>query len=123
MTSHRSGVLSILSIPDSSDHPATKSEVTQAILQWNGQALEDECAKIGMCVFRLRTPEEWDATDQAKTISNTPVVEIRDVGEGKEFGFRNTIGSKRPLESVRALDLSRVLAGPVAGRALAGNIS
>jgi hypothetical protein len=74
-----------------------------------------------MCVFKLRTLEEWEGTAhaQALALAGAPVVDVRRAGEASKRRFESEIGG-RPLGGVKVLDLSRVLAGPVAGRALAG---
>lgn len=118
LRSHRSGVLSILNISDSPTI-ATREEVAVAIKQWDGQDFEDECAKRGMCVFKLRKLEEWRNSPHGKALdaSPVPVVQVFKIGEAKKKVVRD---GDSPLSGIRILDLSRVLAGPVAGRNLAG---
>ncbi|KAF8955300.1 CoA-transferase family III domain-containing protein [Flammula alnicola] len=118
---HRAGVLDVLNISETPDSRATKPDVARAILTWDGQALEEECAKRGMCVFKLRTFEEWERTEQGQALADTPVVDVRSVGEAPNRTFGKTNPSKRPLAGVKVLDLSRVLAGPVGARALAAH--
>ncbi|KAF8904080.1 CoA-transferase family III [Gymnopilus junonius] len=117
---HRSGVLQVLSIPD---HPirATRADVSKALANWDAEEFEDACGKRGMCVFKLRTLEEWNETPQGKALKGAKVVDVRKVGEAgkKTYSHPELEGIKRPLQGVKMLDLSRVLAGPVAGRALA----
>ncbi|KAF9555320.1 CoA-transferase family III [Agrocybe pediades] len=117
---HRTGVLRILGISDV-PAPALRTEVAKAIKEWDSKALEDESAKSGMCVFKLRTREEWESTPQDKALHNTPVVEIKKVGEAERTKLRDTVNQARPLTGVKILDLSRVLAGPIAGRTLAAH--
>uniref|UniRef100_A0A8H8CFM0 CoA-transferase family III n=1 Tax=Psilocybe cubensis TaxID=181762 RepID=A0A8H8CFM0_PSICU len=114
---HRAGVLDILKISDSPTL-ATRDEVAAAIRQWDGQSFEDECAKSGMCVFKLRKLEEWKNSPHGKALdaSPVPVVQIYKIGEAKK---KIISGGESPLDGIRVLDLSRVLAGPVAGRNLA----
>ncbi|KDR82409.1 hypothetical protein GALMADRAFT_237704 [Galerina marginata CBS 339.88] len=113
---HRTGILSILSIPDHPT-PATRSDVARTLEKWDATEFEDECGRQGMCAFKLRTREEWDETMQGKVVKGYNVVDVTKVGEApKKIIDKECM---RPLDGVKALDLSRVLAGPVAGRALA----
>jgi hypothetical protein len=66
----------------------------------------------------IRTPDEWAALDQAKAIAGLPLFEIERIGDAPAEPPRKG-GVDRPLAGVRVLDLSRIIAGPVAGRALA----
>ena len=114
--------MDILSLPDYPT-PATRTDVAHALTEWDAQEFEDACAKRGMCVFKLRSTAEWDETPQAKALEEQNVVDVREVGKArkKEYETGEGIKSKRPLQGVKVLDLSRVLAGPVAGRNLAGS--
>ncbi|KAF9483445.1 CoA-transferase family III [Pholiota conissans] len=115
---HRAGVLKILGLSDTPDSRVAKAEVIPAILKWDAQALEEECGKHGMCVFKLRTLDEWERTKQAAALVDAPVIDLRYVGDATipTFGEKTP---NMPMGGVRVLDLSRVLAGPVAGRSLA----
>jgi len=119
--SHRRGVLEILGIHETDKELATKSDVAAAILKWNAIDFEDTCAERGMCVTALRTYEEWKEHPQAIALRDVPPVEIRKVAESPPPATKkNAKRTKRPLQGINVLDLSRVLAGPVAGRTLAG---
>jgi len=72
-----------------------------------------------MCVFKMRRREEWESTAQGKALSNVQVVQINQVGNAERLQLQ--AGSKHPLANVKVLDLSRVLAGPIAGRTLAAH--
>lgn len=116
VSSHRKGVLDILSLPDAPT--TTKAQVAAALVQWEALNFESVAISRGMCVSAYRTFEEWDQHPHAKTLINKlPVSVVRTSDAPKR-----TITKKdtNPLSGIRVLDLSRVLAGPVAGRALAG---
>jgi hypothetical protein len=74
-----------------------------------------------MCATALRSFAEWDQHPQAKALKGTPPVQLVKVGDAHKRQITGT--PSRPLDGIRVLDLSRVLAGPVAGRTLAGNFS
>jgi len=115
MSSHRKGVLDILSLPDAPT--TTKAQVAAALVQWEALEFESVAISRGMCVSAYRSFEEWDQHPHAKTlVDKLPVSVVRTSDTPK----RTIAKDASPLGGIRVLDLSRVLAGPVAGRALAG---
>ena len=126
---HRQGIVDVLGC---ADHHAAVSE---AIRGWDGAALDQTLADAGLCAALIRRPDEWAALSQAAALEALPLFEIERIGAGGEpdappvpigrtvrgAAERGSSGSMatRPLEGVRVLDLSRIIAGPVAGRTLA----
>lgn len=96
----------------------TREDVSRAMLDWKSDDFEREAASKGMCAFAVRSFEHWDKHPQGQALSATPPVTIVKIGEAPKR--IRCSSSKRPLEGIRVLDLSRVLAGPIAGRTLAG---
>lgn len=87
-----------------------------ALEGWTAASLEDALAASGMCAGFVRRPEEWRAHPQARAIAELPLFEIMRIGDSPP----EPLGpAERPLARVRALDLTRVIAGPVCGRTLA----
>ena len=109
---HLHGVLKVLGCESD---PAA---VAKAIREWDGPTLDQTLADAGLCAALIRTPDEWAALDQAKAVAGLPLFEIERIGDAPPELPRRT-GLERPLAGVRVLDLSRIIAGPVAGRALA----
>ena len=109
---HLAGVLKVLGCPND------RAAVADAIRGWDGAALDQTLADAGLCAALIRTPDEWAALDQAKAIAGLPLFEIERIGNAPAEPPRHG-GADRPLAGVRVLDLSRIIAGPVAGRALA----
>ncbi|MFK4444516.1 crotonobetainyl-CoA:carnitine CoA-transferase CaiB-like acyl-CoA transferase [Caballeronia udeis] len=112
---HRDGVVRLLGC--SNDHAG----VTQAIRGWNGAILDEALADAGLCAALIRTPEEWALLPQARAIAEIPLLEIVKLDDAppEPIGESTEGGPQRPLSGVRVLDLSRIIAGPVAGRTLA----
>jgi hypothetical protein len=77
-------------------------------------------------VAMMRSHEEWSASPHAKALAELPLLSIEKIGEAAPKPWPKTWTSKtsteggdRPLAGIHVLDLSRVIAGPVAGRTLA----
>jgi hypothetical protein len=64
----------------------------------------------------MRSYPEWSALPHAKALAALPLISIEKIGEAAP---RPWPAGDRPLAGLRVLDLSRVIAGPVAGRTLA----
>jgi crotonobetainyl-CoA:carnitine CoA-transferase CaiB-like acyl-CoA transferase len=112
---HLQGVLTVLGCEND---PAA---VARAIRGWDGAALDQTLADAGLCAALIRTPDEWAVLDQAKAIAGLPLFEIERIGDAPPEPPRRVDvdgDAPRPLAGVRVLDLSRIIAGPVAGRAL-----
>ncbi len=93
----------------------TVEGVSSSVGRWKGEDLEQAIADAGACGGLIRTPAEWLAHPQGQYLSARPVIEIRKVREGTP---KPLVGGTRPLDGIRTLDLTRILAGPIAGRTL-----
>ncbi|MFM0028737.1 CoA transferase [Paraburkholderia madseniana] len=109
---HLEGVLKVLGCAND------RAAVAEAIRGWDGAMLDQTLADAGLCAALIRTPDEWATLDQAKAIAGLPLFEIERIGDAPVEPPRGA-GAERPLAGVRVLDVSRIIAGPVAGRALA----
>jgi crotonobetainyl-CoA:carnitine CoA-transferase CaiB-like acyl-CoA transferase len=107
---HRDAVCKVLNCKPERD------EVQAALMQWDGEAFET-AAYAGGCVVALMRPyDEWSDLPHARALAALPPISIEKIGDAAPKPWP---AGDRPLEGVRVLDLSRVIAGPVAGRTLA----
>jgi len=97
---------------------AERDAVQAALRHWDGEAFETAAYAEGGVVARMRSHDEWSALPQAKALAALPLISIEKIGEAPA---RPWASGDRPLAGVRVLDLSRVIAGPVAGRTLAAH--
>lgn len=109
---HRAGVLKVLQCEDSYE------SVSAAIRRWKAADLDALLAQQGMCAALIRSPDEWQAHPQSAAIAGLPLFEIIRIGDAPVERV-SRFEASRPLSGVRVLDLSRVIAAPVAGRTLA----
>lgn len=87
---------------------------------WRAHDFEDAAAAAGLVATALRRFDEWDATPQGQAIAAQPLFTIERIGEdAPPLALPPLRDDQRPLSGLRVLDLTRVLAGPVGGRALA----
>lgn len=99
------------------DAPSGRDDLTARLAGLTAQEVEDRAAEQGLCAVRLRTREDWQVEAQAEALRALPVVRIARIGDAPPEPLPP---GELPLSGVRALDLTRVIAGPMAGRTLAG---
>jgi CoA-transferase family III len=105
---HRERALGVLGCED------TPEAVAEAVLDWRGEELEDALAAADALGFAVRSDREWQAHPHGRAVAALPLLDSAAVP-----GVSRTLGTGRAAEGVRVLDLTRVIAGPVATRTLA----
>nr|WP_222622560.1 CoA transferase [Ramlibacter albus] len=129
---HREGALRLLGLD-----PATceRKDAEAAMRAWKAVDFETAAAERGLVATAMRTFEEWDATAQGQAVARAPLFTIDRIGDAPPLqlghpgldpgsmaarpdGCRIESGMT-PLDGVRVVELTRILAGPVGGRALA----
>ncbi len=95
-----------------------REEVQAALMQWDAEAFETAAYAAGGVVAMMRSHAEWSDLPHAKALAELPLLSIERIGDAAP---RPWPAGDRPLAGLRVLDLSRVIAGPVAGRTLAAH--
>ncbi|MGX1170208.1 crotonobetainyl-CoA:carnitine CoA-transferase CaiB-like acyl-CoA transferase [Bradyrhizobium sp. USDA 372] len=109
---HRDAVCKVL------DCEPEREKVQAALMQWKGEDFESAAYAAGGVVALMRSYDEWSAHPQARALAQLPLLSIEKIGEAPPKPWPK---GDRPLSGLRVLDLSRVIAGPVAGRTLAAH--
>ncbi len=109
---HRDAVCKVLACK------AERDDVQAALMQWDAEAFETAAYAAGGVVAMMRSREEWLAQPHASALAEQPLVSIEKIGDAAPKSWPR---GDRPLAGLRVLDLSRVIAGPVAGRTLAAH--
>lgn len=114
---HRDAALRVLGLLDASGDGAAveRATVDAAVATQDGKRLVEAIKANGGAASSWRTADEWRAHPQGQSLAQQPLVRLTtlDASPARPLG-----DAARPLEGVRVLDLSRVLAGPIAGRFL-----
>jgi hypothetical protein len=90
--------------------------VAKAVSQWDAMDLEAAIDEARGCGGMVRTHAEWMAHPHGQTLAAKPIVEIIKIADSDPEPMP---AGDRPLSSIKALDLTRILAGPIAARTLA----
>jgi crotonobetainyl-CoA:carnitine CoA-transferase CaiB-like acyl-CoA transferase len=109
---HRDAVCRVLNCK------AERDDVQAALMQWDAEVFETAAYAAGGVVAMMRSHDEWSELPQARALAALPLIAMEKIGEAAPKPWR---AGNRPLAGVRVLDLSRVIAGPVAGRTLAAH--
>ncbi|KFY80523.1 hypothetical protein V499_00627 [Pseudogymnoascus sp. VKM F-103] len=114
---HGEGALTLLGCQPTD----TREDLGKKILNWTSVDLETAAFKSKIVISALRSYRQWDVLPQAKAISNLPI-QIRMIAPGPR-GLPPHLGSNndRCLRGLKVLELSRVIAAPLAGKTLAAH--
>ncbi len=90
--------------------------VAKAVATWDSHDLEEAVAAARACGSIVRSNSEWLEHPHGKMLAGKPLIEITKIGESDPKPFP---AGDRLLSGIRVLDLTRILAGPMAARTLA----
>lgn len=116
---HRDGALALLGLPTGADTP--RACVEQALQQWGADDFEARAAARGLPVAAVRGSAQWQALGHEAVLASQELVQLTRIGDAPPLRWPALDPAHKPLAGLRVLDLTRIIAGPVAGRTLAAH--
>ncbi|PNY25132.1 Uncharacterized protein TCAP_04940 [Tolypocladium capitatum] len=115
---HVAGTLRLLGLP----RDATREDVAARISTWKGVELETAATEGGdVAIYALRSYEQWDALPQAAALDDAPISLAQISPTPVPRAMPMPGNARKCLSGLRVVEMSRVIAAPVAGRTLAAH--
>ncbi|KAG9251297.1 CoA-transferase family III domain-containing protein [Emericellopsis atlantica] len=118
-SNHVKGTLALVGLCEGS----SRQQIAEKIADWASIDFETASTVDGtMANYALRSYKQWDVLPQSKAISNFPIDCTRiSTGGRKSLPERLAKVGPKCLSGVRVIEMSRVIAAPLAGRTLAAH--
>lgn len=99
--------------------PPIKEEIAKATLNFTAEELENKIMTKGGTAVIVRTRDEWENHPQGKVLRNTSLVTITKIGDSPKETLQSIKNGDLPMNGLRVLDNTHVIAGPVSARNMA----
>lgn len=120
---HRARTKTLLQCPTTG--PEDRDLIASRVALWPSLDFEAAAADAGLAAAALRSYAQWDATPQAQALGDFPIslCKVADAPAGLPPSLLRAGGGSgdKCLRGLRVVELTRVIAGPVAGRTLAAH--
>jgi crotonobetainyl-CoA:carnitine CoA-transferase CaiB-like acyl-CoA transferase len=98
------------------DAPHDQPKLIEAVKKHDSEKILEDFEQLGLCAAPMHTHEQWLSHPQGEALASQPVVRLEQRGSSKARVLPEA--KQRPLEGVRVVDCTHVIAGPWLSRML-----